>query len=109
MPGATPTALRPHRAVRRGGWVLALVMLWAQFVVAVHHHPESGDAPGHRVAACDLCIAQSTAAAPPLEAAGLPVPGPRAPVAERTTGRTPVLRDRTVAHAPRAPPPSRRA
>jgi hypothetical protein len=109
MPGATPRALRPHRAVRRGGWALALVMLWAQFVVAAHHHPESGDAPGHRVAACDLCIAQSAGAAPPPEAAGLALPAPRAPLAERTAGRTPVLRDRAVAHSSRAPPPSRRA
>jgi len=110
MPRTSQTARNILRAAHRGWWAVALVVLWAQFVAAAHHHPEPGDAPAHRVAACDLCIAHSAPAAPPPAPVKLParrwsVVGQ--PV--RIASRLPVLRDRPVPHSPRAPPPSRHA
>jgi len=110
MPKATTTAMGLLRAARGGWWVFALVILWAQFVAATHHHPEAGEAPAHRVAACDLCIAHGTPAAPPPAPVLVPatrwsmVPGPAG-----ITSCLPVLRDRPVPHSPRAPPLSRHA
>lgn len=96
-------------AFGRGWLVLALVVLWAQFVSAAHQHGEAGDAAGHRVGSCVLCIAQSTPAAPPPEPvlvreppATLPAPSDRAPAAAD-------LADRPTPQAPRAPPPRHHA
>lgn len=99
-------ALFPTRHV---WWVLALVVLWAQFVAAVHHHAESGDATGHRVAACDLCLAQASPAAPPPDGPLLPAAFPARTIPAPDAGYLALLRDRPVAHSPRAPPFPRHA
>ena len=110
MPRETKTARDILRAAHRGWWVVALVVLWAQFIAAAHQHAEPGEAPAHRVAACDLCIAHGAPAAPPpapvtVPAARWAVVAPPVPI----EGRLPVLRDRPVPHSPRAPPSSRHA
>ena len=109
MPATQHPARLALIATRRTWWVLALVVLWAQFVAAVHHHAESGDATGHRVAACDLCLAQASPAAPPPAATVLPPVTPTCVVPAPGEGQVAVLRDRPVAHSPRAPPRSRLA
>jgi hypothetical protein len=110
MPNAKKTARILLRAAHRGWWVVALVVLWAQFVAAAHHHGEPGEAPAHRVAACDLCIAHGAPAAPPPAPVVVPVLQWSAPVRPvRVASHLPVLRDRPVPHAPRAPPSSRHA
>lgn len=106
----TKTARDMLRAAHRGWWVVALVVLWAQFMAAAHQHAKPGEAPTHRVAACDLCIAHAVPAAPPP--APVMVPAPRWTVVAQPVAfasRPPVLRDRTSPHAPRAPPSSRHA
>ena len=109
MPATQHPARPALIATRRTWWVLALVVLWAQFVAAVHHHAESGDATDHRVAACDLCLTQASPAAPPPAATVLPPVTPTCVVPAPGEGHVAVLRDRPVAHSPRAPPRSRLA
>ena len=108
-----PATMHPARlaliATRRAWWVLALVVLWAQFVAAIHHHAEPGDATGHRVSACDLCMAQASPAAPPPTGLALPAALPARAIPEPDAGYLAVLRDRPVPHSPRAPPLPRHA
>ena len=109
MPATKHPARLALTATRRTWWVLALVVLWAQFVAAVHHHAESGDATGHRVAACDLCLAQASPAAPPPDGPLLPAAFPARTIPAPDAGYLALLRDRPVAHSPRAPPFPRHA
>lgn len=88
---------------------LALLLAWAQLAAALHHHePETGRGE-HRDWSCQLCVAQSSSAAPPPALQLPPAPAVAAimaPAADRPVVPTRFFRG---PHVPRGPPAFRNA
>lgn len=88
-----------------GGWlVVALLMLWVQLAAALHHHDGAGDAPGHRVGSCDLCVAQAAPAAPPPATVAAPLAAALLVTSVLPVPRAPIVDAHRVPHSPRDPP-----
>lgn len=92
-------------ALRRGWFLVAVVLLCAQFATATHFHAAGNDPAEHLPGACQLCVAQALPASPPATGWSLPTQDRQESLAPATATRAPTHRRLTWnRQAARAPP-----
>lgn len=108
MTASLLTAIAARR--RTGGWLaLALLLAWAQLAAALHHHEPAAGPGEQRDWSCELCVAQSSAAAPPPALQLPPLPALAAIIAPASGQPVVPARFLRGPHSPRGPPAFRNA